>query len=49
MKVNQVINYIISSINPTYNISKSKLKDIKSTLYNIENKKKIVQKKLANT
>ena len=27
--------------NPTYNISKSELKDIKSTLYNIEKRKKI--------
>ena len=31
--------------NPTYNISKSELKDIKSTLYNIEKQKKISSKK----
>ena len=31
--------------NPTYNISKSRLKDIKSTLYNIEKQKKIISKK----
>ena len=31
--------------NPTYKISKSELKDIKSTLYNIEKQKKISSKK----
>ena len=31
--------------NPTYNISKSELKDIKSTLYNIEKQKNICSKK----
>ena len=31
--------------NPTYNISKSKLKDIKSTFYNIEKQRKISSKK----
>ena len=31
--------------NPTYKISKSELKDIKSTLHNIEKKKKLAQKK----
>ena len=35
--------------NPTYNILKSELKDIKRTLYNIEKRKKISQKKLVNT
>ena len=35
--------------NPTYKISKSELKYIKSNLHNIEKQKKIVQKKLANT
>ena len=35
--------------NPTYNISKNELKDIKSTLYNIEKQKKSAQKKLVNT
>ena len=56
MKLNQVINYIISLKNnlkerkreelknPTYNISKNELKDIKSTLYNIEKQKKISSK-----
>ena len=33
---------------PTYNISKSELKEIKKTLYNIEKRKKLVQEKLVN-
>ena len=33
---------------PTYNISKSELKEIKETLYNIEKRKKLVQEKLVN-
>ena len=31
---------------PTYNISKSELKEIKKTLYNVE--KKLIQEKLVN-
>ena len=34
--------------NPLYNISRKESKDIKSTLYNIEKTKKLVQKKLVN-
>ena len=34
--------------NPAYNISKSESKDIKTTLYNIEKEKKLVQEKLVN-
>ena len=33
---------------PTYNISKSELKEIKKILYNIEKRKKLVQEKLVN-
>ena len=33
---------------PIYNVSKSELKEIKKTLYNIEKRKKIVQEKLVN-
>ena len=33
---------------PTYNISKSELKEIKNTLYNVEKRKKLVQEKLVN-
>ena len=34
--------------NPLYNISRKESKDIKSTLFNIEKTKKLVQKKLVN-
>ena len=33
---------------PTYNISKSELKEIKKILYNIEKRKTLVQEKLVN-
>ena len=33
---------------PTYNISKSELKEIKKTLYNVEKRKKLIQEKLIN-
>ena len=33
---------------PTYNISKSELKEIKKILHNTEKKKKLVQEKLVN-
>ena len=33
---------------PTYNISKGELKEIKKTLYNVEKRKKLIQEKLIN-